>query len=329
TACVDALRRHAIARNHTATHLLQKALRTVLGDHVEQAGSLVTEEELRFDFTHFEGISAEDLAKVENIVNTEILKFTDVETKVLPIEEAKQLGAMMLFGEKYGDSVRVVDVPGFSMEFCGGTHVANIGQIGSLHIVSEQGVAAGTRRITAVTGSAVNAMLADEQAKIAAAAASLKTNAAGLEKRAEDVAAELKAVRRELEELKAKAAQEGAGDMLKSAKTFGSARLIEHTFEGAGIDELRGISDQIKAAEKSVVMVFATVNGEKATLMVSVTDDLTGKGYHAGNMVKEIAKAAGGGGGGKADMAQAGAKDVSKLPDAFAVAEKLMEELAK
>ena len=328
-ACVDALRRHAIARNHTATHLLQKALRTVLGDHVEQAGSLVTEEELRFDFTHFEGISAEDLAKVENIVNTEILKFTDVETKVLPIEEAKQLGAMMLFGEKYGDSVRVVDVPGFSMEFCGGTHVANIGQIGSLHIVSEQGVAAGTRRITAVTGSAVNAMLADEQAKIAAAAASLKTNAAGLEKRAEDIAAELKAVRRELEELKAKAAQEGAGDMLKSAKTFGGARLIEHTFEGAGIDELRGISDQIKAAEKSVVMVFATVNGEKATLMVSVTDDLTGKGYHAGNMVKEIAKAAGGGGGGKADMAQAGAKDVSKLPDAFAVAEKLMEELAK
>ncbi|MBO5516775.1 MAG: alanine--tRNA ligase [Firmicutes bacterium] len=329
TACVDALRRHAIARNHTATHLLQKALRTVLGDHVEQAGSLVNENELRFDFTHFEGISAEDLARVEDIVNTEILKFTDVETKEMPIEEAKKLGAMMLFGEKYGETVRVVNVPDFSMEFCGGTHVANIGQIGCLHIVSESGVAAGTRRIVAVTGSAVNTMLAEEQARIAAAAASLKTNASGLEKRAEDIAAELKAVKKELEELKAKAAQEGAGDLLKEAKLFGEARLIEHTFEGAGIDQLRSLSDQIKAAEKNVVMVFAAVNGEKATLMVSVTDDLTEKGYHAGSMIKEIAKAAGGGGGGKADMAQAGAKDLSKLPDAFAKAEELMAAKAK
>ncbi|MBQ1418902.1 MAG: alanine--tRNA ligase, partial [Firmicutes bacterium] len=266
TACVDALRRHAIARNHTATHLLQKALRTVLGDHVEQAGSLVNENELRFDFTHFEGISAEDLARVEDIVNAEILKFTDVETKEMPIDEAKKLGAMMLFGEKYGETVRVVNVPDFSMEFCGGTHVANIGQIGCLHIVSESGVAAGTRRIVAVTGSAVNTLLAEEQARIAAAAASLKTNAAGLEKRAEDMAAELKAVKKELEELKAKAAQEGAGDLLKEAKVFGTARLIEHTFEGAGIDQLRSLSDQIKAAEKNVVMVFAAVNGEKATL---------------------------------------------------------------
>ena len=329
TACVDALRRHAVARNHTATHLLQKALRTVLGDHVEQAGSLVNEDELRFDFTHFEGISAEDLAKVEEIVNTEILKFTEVETKEMPLEEAKKLGAMMLFGEKYGDTVRVVNVPGFSMEFCGGTHVANIGQIGCLHIVSESGVAAGTRRIVAVTGSAVNGMLAEEQARIDAAAAAMKTTSANLEKRAEDMAAELKALRKELEELKAKAAQEGAGDLLKEAKIFGEARLIEHTFEGAGIDELRSLSDQIKAAEKSVVMVFAAVNGEKATLMVSVTDDLTEKGYHAGNMVKEIAKAAGGGGGGKADMAQAGAKDLSKLPDAFAKAEELMAAKAK
>ena len=329
TACVDALRRHAIARNHTATHLLQKALRTVLGDHVEQAGSLVNENELRFDFTHFEGISAEDLARVEDIVNAEILKFTDVETKEMPIDEAKKLGAMMLFGEKYGETVRVVNVPDFSMEFCGGTHVANIGQIGCLHIVSESGVAAGTRRIVAVTGSAVNTLLAEEQARIAAAAASLKTNAAGLEKRAEDMAAELKAVKKELEELKAKAAQEGAGDLLKEAKVFGTARLIEHTFEGAGIDQLRSLSDQIKAAEKNVVMVFAAVNGEKATLMVSVTDDLTVKGSHAGNMIKEIAKAAGGGGGGKADMAQAGAKDLAKLPDAFAKAEELMAAKAK
>lgn len=329
TACVDALRRNAVARNHTATHLLQKALRTVLGDHVEQAGSLVNENELRFDFTHFEAISAEDLAKVEDIVNTEILKFTDVETRVMPIEEAKELGAMMLFGEKYGDTVRVVTVPGFSMEFCGGTHVANVGQIGCLHIVSEQGVAAGTRRITAITGYAVRNLLAEEEARIAAAAESLKTNAAGLEKRAEDVAVEMKALKKELEELKAKAAEEGAGDLIRSAKTIGGARLITQTIEGAGIDEMRSISDKLKAVEKNVVLVLAGVNGDKATLMVSVTDDLTEKGYHAGNMIKEIAKAAGGGGGGKADMAQAGAKDLSKLGDAFAVAEKLMEALAK
>ncbi|MCR4804056.1 MAG: alanine--tRNA ligase [Clostridia bacterium] len=328
TACVDALRRHAVARNHTATHLLQKALRMVLGDHVEQAGSLVNEDELRFDFTHFEAISRDDLAKVEDIVNTEILKFTDVETKVMPIEEAKKLGAMMLFGEKYGDTVRVVNVPGFSMEFCGGTHVANIGQIGCLRIVSEQGVAAGTRRITAVTGYAVRNLLAAEQARTENAAAILKTNPAGLEKRAEDLAAELKAVRRELEELKAKAAQEGAADLVKAAKAFGPARLIEHTFEGMTIDEMRSLSDQIKAEEKGVVLVLAAVNGDKATIMVSVTDDLTEKGYHAGSMVKEMAKAAGGGGGGKADMAQAGIKDVSRLGDAFAAAEKLMEQKA-
>ena len=215
------------------------------------------------------------------------------------------------------------------MECCGGTHVANVGQIGCLHIVSESGVAAGTRRIVAVTGSAVNNLLNDEQDRITSAAASLKTTEANLEKRAEDVAAELRAVKKELEELKAKAAQEGAGDLVKNAKAIGEAKLIAQTFEGAGIDELRGLSDQIKATEKGIVMVFAGVNGEKATLMVSVTDDLTEKGYHAGNMIKEIAKAAGGGGGGKADMAQAGAKDISKLPDAFAKAEELLQAKAK
>ena len=328
TACVDAMKRNACARNHTATHLLQSALRLVLGDHIEQAGSYVTEEMLRFDFTHFEGISKEDLARIEDAVNAEILKFTDVETKVMPIEEAKKLGAMMLFGEKYGDTVRVVNVPGFSMEFCGGTHVSNIGQIGCFKIISEAGVAAGTRRIEAVTGTGISNLLAAEQEKIAAVAAALKTNSSAVEKKAEDMAAELKAVKKELEELKAKAAAEGAGDLMSNAKTFGNAKLVTAQLEGAEIDQMRSMSDSIKAAEKSVVMVFASINGPKATLMVSVTDDLLDKGYHAGNMIKEIAKAAGGGGGGKADMAQAGAKDVSKLPDAFAVAEKLMAALA-
>ncbi|MBQ2041814.1 MAG: alanine--tRNA ligase, partial [Firmicutes bacterium] len=325
TVCVDAQRRHAIARNHTATHLLQKALRMVLGDHVEQAGSLVTENELRFDFTHFEAISDEDLRTVEDIVNGEILKFTDVETKVLPIEEAKKLGAMMLFGEKYGDKVRVVDVPDFSLEFCGGTHVANIGQIGSMRIISESGVAAGVRRIEAITGSMVGIELAKQQELVSEVSGVLKTTPSALLKKAENLAEENRALKKELEELRKAGMNSGIADLLASAKEIIGARLITKTFENASIDDLRTLSDSIKSTEKGVVMVFASVNGEKATLMVSVTDDLVEKGYHAGNMIKQIAKAAGGGGGGKADMAQAGAKDISKLPDAFALAEKLME----
>ena len=325
TVCVDEKRRHAIARNHTATHLLQKALRMVLGDHVEQAGSLVTEEGLRFDFTHFEAISDEDLAAVEDIVNSEILKFTDVDTKVMPIEEAKKLGAMMLFGEKYGDNVRVVNVPDFSMEFCGGTHVANIGQIGAMRIVSESGVAAGVRRIEAITGSKVEMELVKEQELIKAVAEALKTTPGNLLRRAEALAEENRAVKKELEELKKAGMDSGIDELIAGARTFGEAKLVTKTFDGASIDDLRGLSDSIKASHKGIVMVFASVNGPKATLLVSVTDDLVGKGYHAGNMIKEIAKAAGGGGGGKADMAQAGAKDISKLSDAFDVAEKLMK----
>ncbi len=324
TACVDVQRRHAIARNHTATHLLQKALRLVLGEHVEQSGSYVHEDGLRFDFTHFEALTAEELAEVEDIVNSEILKFTDVDTRVMPIEEAKKLGAMMLFGEKYGNEVRVVNVPDFSMEFCGGTHVANIGQIGCFKITSEGGVAAGVRRIEAITGDAVRRLLTSEQSVIANVAGSLKSNISGVEKKAEDVTAEVKALRKEIEEMKAKAAAEGTGDLLASAKDINGVRLITKQFEGAAIDDLRNISDEIKKAEKSVIMVFASVNGPKATFMVSVTDDLLDKGFHAGNMIKQIAAAAGGGGGGKADMAQAGAKDVSKIPDAFKVAEDLV-----
>ena len=324
TACVDIERRHAIARNHTATHLLQKALRTVLGDHVEQAGSLVTEDGLRFDFTHFEAISKEDLAAVEDIVNNEILKFSDVDTKVLPIEEAKKLGAMMLFGEKYGNEVRVVNVPDFSMEFCGGTHVANIGQIGSIKITSESGVAAGVRRIEAVTGSVVKNMLVKEEVLIGQVSETLKTTPANLAKRAEALNEELKALKKELEELKKANMSSGLDDMIKSADEINGAKLITKQFDGASIDDLRNLSDDIKKNYASVVMVFAAINGPKTTLMVSVTDDLLDKGYHAGNMIKQIAAVCGGGGGGKADMAQAGAKDASKLPEAFALARQLM-----
>ncbi|MBR5925991.1 MAG: alanine--tRNA ligase, partial [Firmicutes bacterium] len=324
-AIVDEVRRHSIARNHTATHLLQAALRQVLGSHVEQAGSYVTDEALRFDFTHFEAISKEDLAKIEDIVNEEILKFTGVETKVMPIEEAKKLGAMMLFGEKYGDNVRVVNVPDFSLEFCGGTHVANVGQIGCFKIMSETGVAAGTRRIEAITGDNVRRLLNSEQGVIASVASSLKTNASALEKKADDVAAELKSLKKELAEAKAKAAGEGAGALLAEAKEIAGKRLVCKVFEGADVDHLRAVSDKIKQAEKNVVMVFAAKGEDKTTLIVSLTDDLVEKGLHAGKLVKDIAAVCGGGGGGKADMAQAGAKDAEKLPEAFAKAEELLK----
>ena len=324
-ACVDVKRRHAIARNHTATHLLQKALKIVLGDHIEQAGSLVSPDGLRFDFTHFEAISKEDLAKVEDIVNEEILKFTQVQTHVLPIEEAKKLGAMMLFGEKYGDVVRVVDVPDFSMEFCGGTHVANIGQIGSFKIISESGIAAGTRRIEAITGTAVNEYLKEQLALVSDLSAVLKVNPDALVKKTENLTEELKSVKNELSELKKSTMNSGIDKLIADAKVIDGVKLVTKVFEGSTIEELRELSDSIKAATNSAVIVFASVNGDKATLMTSVTDDLLDKGYHAGNMIKEIAKAAGGGGGGKADMAQAGAKDISKLQDAFAVAEKLIK----
>lgn len=325
-ACVDEIRRHSIARNHTATHLLQAALRQVLGDHVEQAGSYVTDESLRFDFTHFEAISKEDLAKIEDIVNEQILKFTDVDTKVMPIEEAKKLGAMMLFGEKYGNDVRVVNVPDFSLEFCGGTHVANIGQIGSFKIVSETGVAAGTRRIEAVTGDAVRRMLNDEMNVISGVANTLKTNVSAVLKRAEDVANELKSSKKEIADLKAKSAGDVVGELIASAKEIGGKKVITRVFDGVEVEQLRTISDKVKESAKNVVMIFATKSEDgKTTLLSSVSDDLLDKGVHAGKLIKEVAAVCGGGGGGKADMAQAGAKDASKLEEAFAKAEELLK----
>jgi alanyl-tRNA synthetase len=326
SAAVCLSTRNATARNHTATHLLHKALKMTLGDHVEQAGSYVTKDMLRFDFTHFEAIPKEKFSEIEDIVNTEILKFKDVSAVTMSLDEAKKIGATALFGEKYGKEVRVIAVPEFSIELCGGTHVANTGQIGSIKILAEYGVAAGVRRIEAITGNSVNQMLGKEQALIGEVSEILKTNPAGLLKRVEAFSEEIKAVRKELEHYKSASMGAGLSQMLEEAKIINGIRLLTKTFENSDINDLRNLSDTIKAQEKSIVMVFAAVSQEKATLMVSISDDLLGKGYHAGKMIKEIATAAGGGGGGKADMAQAGAKDISKLPEAFAVAEKLLSK---
>ena len=315
---------NSVARNHTATHILQRALKDVLGDHVKQAGSSVTDDLLRFDFTHFEAVSREDLKKVEEKVNEKILEFLPVTSQEMTMEEARKTGATALFGEKYGDLVRVVSVGDYSMEFCGGTHVSNSGQIGMFKILSESGVASGVRRIEALTGRAVLEHLEKAEATIASACDTLKANSSNFLQKVEAVSEEARSLKKEMEQMKMEAMGSGMDSMLASAKVINGVRLVTKQFEDVQINDLRKLSDEIKAKEKNVIMVFAAVNGEKVTLMVSVTDDLLEKGYHAGNMIKKIAAAAGGGGGGKADMAQAGAKDKTRLPEAFAVAESLL-----
>ncbi len=316
--------RNATARNHTATHLLHKALQEVLGDHVAQAGSSVTADSLRFDFSHFEAMTAEEIAEVEQIINTKIGFFLDVNTREMSIKDAAKEGATGLFGEKYGDVVRVVSIGDYSKELCGGTHVKNSGQIGAFKILSESGVAAGVRRIEAITGAAVLEAAKTAEATIAEAANTLKANPDQLVNRISAMTEELKALKKEMEELKKAAMGNELGDMLKEAKEVNGVTLLTRTFQDYNINDLRGLSDDIKKEHKNVAMVFATQNGEKVTFLVSLTDDLVEKGYHAGKMIKSIAAAAGGGGGGKADMAQAGAKDASKINDAFAVAETLL-----
>ena len=316
--------RYSTARNHTATHLLHKALQEVLGDHVAQAGSSVTADSLRFDFSHFEAMTAEEIAQVEKIVNDKIGFFLDVNTREMSIKDVAKEGATGLFGEKYGEVVRVVSIGDYSKELCGGTHVSNSGQIGAFKILSESGVAAGVRRIEAITGKAVLEAAKDAEATITEVAGALKANPDQLINKINSMTEELKALKKEMEELKKAAMGNEMGDMLKEATVINDVKLVTRKFQDYSINDLRNLSDDIKKDNKGVAMVFAAVNGEKVTFLVSLTDDLLEKGYHAGKMIKQIAAAAGGGGGGKADMAQAGAKDASKIQDAFDVAATLL-----
>ena len=322
---VDPEKRHCTERNHTATHLLQKALREIAGTHVEQAGSMVNENVLRFDFSHFEAVTPAQLAEIEARVNEVINNFMPVSVAEMSMEEAQKTGAMALFGEKYGAVVRVVNAGDWSVELCGGTHVRNTGEIGAFKILSEGGVASGVRRIEAVTGTGVLATAKSAEKTISNLCDTLKCNKNALADKAKSMSEELKNLKKELEELK-KAAMGGEADaMVAAAKDINGIKLVTKEFKDYNINDLRSLSDDIKALHKGIVMVFATVSGEKVTFLVSITDDLLEKGLHAGNMIKQIAAACGGGGGGKADMAQAGAKDASKINDAFAVAESLIK----
>ena len=322
---VDRVRRNMVARNHTATHLLHKALRMVVGEHIQQAGSFVNENSLRFDFTHFEGLTKEQLKEVEAIVNEEINRFEDVETLETDIETAKSKGAMALFGEKYGDTVRMVSCGNFSVELCGGTHVHNTGEIGCFKLLSESGVASGVRRIEAVSACAVYDIANKQAEVIEDCSAELKCNKDQLKNKIVSLSEELKNLRHELAEFKKAQLGNAATSLLAEAKDVNGIKVIIKKFDSMDAGELRTLADDIKKESNNVAMIFAAVDGEKAALLVSLSDDLVEAGFHAGKIVKEVAAACGGGGGGKANMAQAGAKDISKLDEAFVLAENLFK----
>jgi len=328
-ASINFERRDDIRRNHTAAHLLQAALRFVLGNHVEQAGQLVDENGLRFDFTHFSALTSDELSRVESIINYQILGAMDVTSREMPIEEAKKLGAMALFGEKYGDVVRVVTAGDRSIEFCGGTHVDNTAKLGLFRIISEGSVAAGVRRIEAVTGSGVLKSMRDDRALLEDTAAALKCG------NVTDVPAKVRALSNELKEKNntiAKLESELAGGKLDaiiaSAKEVCGIKLMTSVLEGSASDELKIMSDELKQ-DKNAVAVIAAVNGEKLTFMCCCGADAVSRGAHAGNIVREIAKIAGGNGGGRPDVAMAGGKDLSKVSEAIGAAESIIANFIK
>ena len=328
TAKVDKEYRMAVCRNHTATHLLQAALREVLGDHVHQAGSYQDGEITHFDFTHFSAVTAEELARVEKIVNDRIFDAMDVTVKEMPIDEAKKLGAMALFGEKYGKVVRVVDIEGWSTEFCGGTHVRNTAQIGCFKIVSESSVAAGIRRIEAVTGKNLLLRANKQETMLHTVAAALKANnVAGLPARAEAVMAENKAMSKELDDMKAKIAASKVTSLFDDAEEVGSVKIASAYFTGTSGDTLRGMCDTVR--DKAVNPVVAVLVGkaeDKITMAVTVNKMAQEKGLKAGVLVKEISAIAGGKGGGKPDFAMAGLKDETKIDEALAAVKGIVEK---
>ena len=325
TLTVDEAYRKNICKNHSATHLLQKALKTVLGAHVEQKGSLVTPDRLRFDFAHFQAMTPEEIEKVEAIVNEEIAKALPVETKVMSLEEAKKTGAMALFGEKYGDSVRVVCMGDFSRELCGGTHVANTSEIATFKIVSEAGVAAGVRRIEALTGDGVFAYYKEAEKELAEAAKLLKTTPAGILEMIEGLQNEINALQSENESLKSKLAKDALGDVMDQVCEVNGVKFLPAKVEGVDMNGLRDLGDQLREKIGEGVVLIASVTDGKVSLMAAVTDGAMKQGAHAGNLIKGIAALVGGGGGGRPNMAQAGGKNPAGVDAAL---EKAKEVLA-
>ena len=323
--CVDAEKRALSARNHSATHLLQKALRTVLGTHVEQAGSSVNEERLRFDFSHFSAMTAEELQKVEEIVNEQIVAGLPVKVENMPIEEARKTGAQALFGEKYGDVVRVVNMGDYSIEFCGGTHVKNTNEIMAFKILSESGVAAGVRRIEALTSKGLIRYYDNLEKKLNEAAKVLKATPDNLAEKIAHLTAENKALHSEVESLKSKLAQDAMGDVMDQVQEIKGVKLLAAEVDGVDMNGLRDLGDQLKEKLGDGVVVLASGNDGKVSLMVTATDAAMKQGAHAGNLIKAIAGLVGGGGGGRPNMAQAGGKNPAGIQEALKKAAEALE----
>lgn len=323
---IDVKNRIAISRNHSATHLLQKALREVLGTHVEQAGSYVSADRLRFDFTHFQAMTAEEIKKVEDIVNEKILEGLDVTTTETSMEEARKMGAMALFGEKYGDVVRVVNMGGYSVELCGGVHLKNTAQAGSFKIVSEGGVAAGVRRIEALTGEGALKFYQSQGDELKQVCAITKTTSENMVKHIEDLLKQQKEMAKEIEALKAKMAGSAAEDIIKNAENVNGVNVVCAVIEDTDTNGLKTMGDELKNKLGSAVVVLASVKEGKIGLVAMATDDAVKKGAHSGNIIKAAAAVCGGGGGGKPNMAQAGGKDASKLAEAVEKAKEVIKE---
>lgn len=322
---IDTEKRAAIGKNHSATHLLQKALREVLGTHVEQAGSDVNADRLRFDFTHFSPMTAEEIARTEAIVNQKIEENLPVETAIMSLEEAKKTGAMALFGEKYGEEVRVVKMGDFSIELCGGTHVANTGSIGAFKILSETGVAAGVRRIEALTSHGVFAYYDKLEEILGQAARELKTTPGSVPEKIRHLQTELKELQSENESLKSKAAQDALGDVMDQVTEVKGVKLLAVSVDDVDMNGLRELGDQLKEKLQEGVVLLASAKGGKVSLVAMATKGAMDKGAHAGNLIKAVAAKVGGGGGGRPNMAQAGGKDASGIPDALEAAKNVLE----
>lgn len=327
TLLVDSEYRADTCKNHSATHLLQKALRTVLGNHVEQKGSYVDPERLRFDFTHFQSMTAEELKKVEDIVNEKIVEAIPVETKIMTIEEAKKTGAMALFGEKYGESVRVVCIDDFSKEFCGGTHVANTANIRLFKIISEAGVAAGVRRIEALTDKGVLKYYEELEKLVKEASEAAKTESVQLVRRIHTMNDEIKALSSENEKLKAELANNALGDVSDNVVEIKGVKFVATKVDNVDMNELRNLGDKIKNEIGSgVVLVVSAIGSDKVNMIAMATDDAVAKGAHAGNLIKAVASLVGGGGGGRPNMAQAGGKNPAGIPELLKKAPNVLEE---
>ena len=325
TATVDAERRNNIRKNHSSAHLLQAALKSVLGDHIAQAGSYVTENRMRFDFSHFEAMKAEEIKKTEELVNKYIMQCIPVETMVKSIDEAKKMGATALFGEKYGETVRIVKMGDCSMEFCGGTHVLNTGNIGLFKIVSESGVAAGVRRIEAVTGMNVIELIDKDKELIQKTAEKLKANPAEIAEKANSLNEEVKNLKREIESIKSKLANSKLDEALNNVCEVNGTKVIaERLDDGLDMNALRTAGDNLKSKFEDAVIVLASSAEGKVNLVAMATKAAVEKGANAGAIIREVAKITGGGGGGKADNAQAGGKDASKIGEALAKVKELL-----